>query len=292
MLKEYVAPRALLLALALIASDAALAQTIGPRPFSPPSYGPPPPALTGYQMSQVGSGFNFTFIAEISEVQKFLPAGYSALPTATGATTTGVTVLVTTNSFLNIPTNTTVPSLPNGGPVGFGLYGPFESFDLVVGTLNPVGVFESVFIARFVSNVEIAEVRNAFSGAIDTRYAAIKVSFVKEAGVGRMKVVVDDPDFGLKVTAVQTGADTIVASPRGFPPFGFGLHTLNTTVSPPTLGAGGVFSASSNNSAVFTDPAAIEVPRQALRLAGGRLKTLSVIPGNFFFEQEVFVKYN
>lgn len=292
MLKEYVARPALLVALALASFSHSAQAQIGPQLFSPPSYGPPPPALTGYQTSQFVTGGNFTFIAEISEVQKFLPAGYTALPTSAGATTTGVTALVTTNSFLTVAQNTTVPSLPSGAPVQFGTYGPFESFDLVVGTLNPANVFESVFIARFVNNVEIAEIRNAFSGTIDTRYAPIRVAFRKEAGLARMKVVVDDPDFGLKVTAVMTGPDTIVATPRNFPPFGFGLHTVNTTVSPPTLGAGGLFTSSASNSAVFTDPAAIEVTRQALRLAGGRLQTLSVRPGNFFFNSEIYLKYN
>lgn len=283
MLKEYVAHHArriLIVAAALTIADVASAQiTPTVRPFPPPSYGATAPAVQGYELSQFGNGFNFSFTISLSEAQKLLPAGYTALPTTAGGTTTGIVALVTINNLLT-------EHLPNG-PL---THGPYESFDLALGTLNPSGVFESVLIARFVNNQEIVDLRQQYSGTIDTRYADIRVAFRKEGGVARMKVVVDDPDLGLKVTAVETGSDLIVASPRGFPPFGFNLGVVNTLVSPPTPGRGSVFAFSSDNSATFTDATALEVTRQQLRLAGGKVKVLGTAPGNFFFNQEVLVK--
>ena len=67
---------------------------------------------------------------------------------------------------------------------------------------------------------------------------------------------------------------------------------MNTLVSPPTPGRGSRFAFSSDNSATFTDASALDVPRQQLRLAGGKVKILGTQPGNFFFNQEVFVKLN
>ncbi len=287
MAREHIArhaPRILALALALTFTHVAIAQTPPPfRPFTPPTYGVAQPALQGYELSQFANGFNFSFTVALSEIQKFLPAGYTALPTAAGGTTTGIAVLVTYNNLMTVT--------PAGGGTALpATYGPFETFDLAVGTLNPQGVFQSVLIARFVNNQEIVDLRNQFSGTIDTRYADIKVRVRKEAGLVRMKVDVDDPDFGLKVTAAETGSDFIFASPRNFPPLGLG--TVNTTVSPPTVGRSSVFSFSADNSATFTDPAALDVTRQQVRLAGGKVKILGTAPGNFFFNQEVAVKLN
>src|SRR5262245_17722453 len=101
MFRDHVVARALkarvLFALGtlLIASGAAVAQTaIGPRPFVPALYpGDVPIGVQGYEMAQYFSGFNFSFTVNVAEVQKFLPAGYMAIPATPGGTIIGIVAI-------------------------------------------------------------------------------------------------------------------------------------------------------------------------------------------------------
>src|SRR5262245_14568745 len=145
----------------VFASGAALAQTaIGPRPFAPPSYpGDVPLSVQGYESSQYSSGFNFSFTVDLAEVQKFLPAGYTAIPTTPGGTTTGIVAIFGSQTLLTL--TSPIPGFAAG------TYGPYETFDLSVAAFAPPIApgfpprFELVFLTRFVNNAEIVDLRNA-----------------------------------------------------------------------------------------------------------------------------------
>src|SRR5688572_19173726 len=148
----------LAMATLLIGTSAFAQSPIGPRPLPPPSYGPPSsPALTGYQVSQFSpQGFAFTLTVDLAEVQGFLPAGYTPIPSTPGAATATVTAIVGYQNMLTLKTAT--------GGFAPGTYGPFDSFDLVVPALTPPGSlrpFEVVSLARFVNNSEIVDLRTA-----------------------------------------------------------------------------------------------------------------------------------
>lgn len=279
----------------LIASGAAVAQTpIGPRPFAPPSYpGNVPPIIQGYEVGQYSSGFNFSFTVNLTEVQKFLPAGYTAIPTAPGGTTTGIVAIFGYQTLITL--TSPIPGFAAG------TYGPFETFDLSVACFGPPPApglpprFELVFLTRFVNNAEIVDLRNAFGGPGETRFADIEVR-MREGAAGqlRMRGKAEDADSGLKVAAVLTGPAEIVTQLRhqsilpGVPVLP--LRAVNSTVSPPTPSTFGFFTASSELPAPLTDPAALDVNAQQLRLAGGKIKILGVVPGSFFLNQEILFK--
>ena len=181
----------------IIASSAAVAQTaMGPRPFAPPVYaGDVPLGVQGYEVSQYSSGFNFSFTVDLAEVQKFLPVGYTAIPTTPGGTTTGIVGIFGYQTLLTL--TSPIPGFASG------TYGPFETFDLSVACFGPPAApglpprFELVFLTRFVNNAEIVDLRNAFGGPGETRYADIEVR-MREGAAGqlRMRGKAEGADFG------------------------------------------------------------------------------------------------
>jgi hypothetical protein len=269
------------LALSFALAGPAVTQTaIGPRPLPPPSYGPSatiPPAA--FSHSQFTNGFNFHFDVDLAEAQKFLPAGYTAIPSVPGGTTAPVVAIFAHQALLTLTHDV--------GGFAAGTYGPFDTFDLSIAALPPPGsprVFEVVFLARFVNNSEIADIRTALNGPGETRLADIEVKVREGFGELRMKGSVEAPDLGLKVVATMTGPDEIAAQLRESP---LPLRSLNTDVTPPLPATVGVSFASQDNTATLTDPAALDIGAKQIRLPAGKMKTLGAGPGAFFLNSEV-----
>jgi hypothetical protein len=272
----------LAIGIALVLAHGAMAQSpIGPRVSAPPSYGPPvSPAMLGHEATQITTGFNLNFTVEIAEIQKFLPAGYTPIPSAPGATTTSVIGIFASQVMLRL-----------NAPVGSfqpGTYGPYESFDLALGCFTPPGslrTFESVFIGRFVNNAEIADLRAAFGAPGETLLADIDIRIIEGFGEVRMKGRVEEPTSGFKVVAEETGPAEVTVQLRQFGPIP--LRSTNFQVSPPTAGTGALFTTSSDNTA---NTNVLDVGAKQIRLGGKKLKVLDVVPGNFFYNSEVHLK--
>jgi hypothetical protein len=271
---------------ALVISASAFAQTpIGPRPLPPPSYGAPPsPALVGYQVSQFSpQGFIFNIEVSLEQIKAFLPAGYTPAPSAAGATTATVTAVVGYQNLLTLQS-----------PVGDfapGTYGPFDSLDLVVPAFTPPGSpqpLEVVWLARFVNNSEIVDLRTALLGAGATQLADIDLHVQETGGEMRIKARVRDFDFGLWLAASVIAPAEIAAQVRNRGPLP--ARSMNSLVSPPTPAAGGL-TAVSSDSAPASEPAAFEL-FGAIRLSGGRLHMLAVHPATVYWNNETFNKVN
>jgi hypothetical protein len=269
---------------ALVIGTSAFAQSpTGPRPLPPPSYGPPPsPALIGYQASQFSpQGFAFTLTVDLAEVQGFLPAGYTPIPSTPGAATATVTAIVAYQNMLTLQ-NPTAGFAP-------GTYGPFDSFDLVVPALTPPGSlrpFEVVSLARFVNNSEIVDLRTALLGAGATQLADITVKAQEKEGELRINARIHDFDFGLRVVASVSTPAEVASQVRNQGPLP--ARSVNSLVSPPTPAAGGL-TAVSSDSAARSAPEAFEFSG-ALRLSGGRLQVLAANPGTAYWNNEIFNK--
>jgi len=269
---------------ALVVGTSAFAQSpIGPLPLPPPSYGPPTsPALAGYQASQFSpQGFGFRLEVTLADVQGFLPAGYTAIPSAPGATTATVTAIVGYQNLLTLqnPTGSFAP----------GTYGPFDSFDLVVPALTPPGSsrpFEVVSLARFVNNSEIADLRTALLGTGATQLADITVKTLEKDGALTITARVRDLDFGLRVVASVTTPAEVASQARNQAPLP--ARNVNSLVSPPTPATSGL-TAVSGDSAARSAPEAFTFSG-AIRLSGGRLNVLTASPGTAYWNNETFNK--
>jgi hypothetical protein len=268
----------------LVIGTAAFAQTpVGPRPLPPPSYGPPPsPAMIGYQSSQFSpQGFAFTLDVNLTDVQGFLPAGYTAIPSTPGATTATVTGIVASQNMFTLRTGT--------GEFAAGTYGPYDSFGLVVAALTPPGSlrpFEVVSLGRFVNNSEIVDLHNALTGAGSTQLADITVRILEEDGDLRIKANVRDFDFGLRVNASVTTPAEVASQVRNQGPLPG--RSVNALVSPPTPAAGGL-TAVSSDSAARSAPEAFTFSG-AIKLSGGKLTVLAANPGTAYWNNEVYNK--
>jgi hypothetical protein len=269
---------------ALVIGTSALAQSpIGPRPLPSPSYGPPAsPALTGYQASQFSpQGFAFRLDVDLAEVQGFLPAGYTPIPSTPGATTATVTAVVAYQNMLTLQNPT--------GDFAPGTYGPFDSFDLVVPALTPPGSprpFEVVSLARFVNNSEIADLRTALLGSGATQLADITVKAVEKDGELHLSAKVRDFDFGLRVVASVTTPAEVASQVRNSAPLP--ARNVNSLVSPPTPATSGL-TAVSSDSAARSAPDAFTFTG-AIRLSGGQLHVLAANPGTAYWNNETFNK--
>jgi hypothetical protein len=255
----------------------------GPRPLPPPSYGPPPsPALIGYQASQFSpQGFAFTLSVDLVEVQGFLPAGYTPIPSTPGATTATVTAIVAYQNMLTLQTAI--------GEFAPGTYGPFDSFELVVPALPPPGSlrpFEVVSLAKFVNNSEIVDLRTALLGSGATQLADITIRAQEKEGELRLNARIQDFDFGLRVVASVSTPAEVTAQVRNQGPLPD--RSVNSLVSPPTPAASGL-TAVSSDSAARSEPEAFEFAG-AIRLSGGRLHVLAANPGTAYWNNEIFTK--
>jgi hypothetical protein len=103
----------------------------------------------------------------------------------------------------------------------------------------------------------------------------------------RMKANVEDPDFGLKIAATQTGAEEIALELRQFGPLV--LRFIDTTANPPVARAGFLVSVAEDlgNNVASSD---VDVSVKQVRLAPGKLKVLEVEPSAFAWSPEVFLK--
>jgi hypothetical protein len=269
---------------ALVIGTSALAQTpVGPRPLPPPSYGPPPsPAMIGYKSSQFSpQGFAFTLDVALADVQGFLPAGYTAIPSTPGATTATVTGVVAYQAMITIPVGTA--EFPAG------TYGPFDSFDLVIPALTPPGSarpFEVVSLARFVNNSEIVDLRTWLTGAGSVQLADITVKAIEENGELRLRAKIRDFDFGLRVNASVTTPAEVASQIRNQGPLPG--RSVNALVSPPTTATSGLTTVSSD-SAARSAPEAFEFSG-AIKLSGGKLTVLAANPGTAYWNNEVYNK--
>ncbi|HEY4215214.1 MAG TPA: hypothetical protein VGM84_27335 [Steroidobacteraceae bacterium] len=279
------------LGISFIAQGAALAQTaIGPWPASPPTYaGTLPLSILGYEQSAYSSGFNFTFTVSTAELQKFLPAGYRPIPTSADGATTQVAAIFGHQVLLTLNTP--------AGDFAAGTYGPFESFDLGTLCFTPPGSpiqIETVYIARYVDNAEISDIRATLDGHGNTHVASIEVRVNEGNDQVRMKGTVEDPGLGLKISAALTGPAEIGTQLRHgtFLPgvSALGARYVDTTVAPPTTNPLKFFTTSAELTATLSDPASLDVTAQQIRLTGGKMKVLGAVPGNFYFNQENLLK--
>lgn len=269
---------------ALVIGTSAFAQTpLGPRPLPPPSYGPPPsPAMINYQSSQFSpQGFAFTLDVALADVQGFLPAGYTAIPSTPGATTATVTGVVAYQNMLTLPVGT--------AEFRAGTYGPFDSFTLVVPALTPPGSarpFEVVSLARFVNNSEIVDLGTWLTGAGTVQLADISVKAIEENGELHLQAKIRDFDFGLRVNASLTTPAEVASQVRNQGPLP--ARNVNALVSPPTT-------ATSGPSTVSSDSAARSAPEAftfsgVIKLSGGKLQVLAANPGTAYWNNEVYNK--
>jgi hypothetical protein len=266
---------------ALVLSASAFAQSaLGPRPFPPPSYGPPTSfPIQGYEFSTFsGHGFIFTLDFDLAEVQKHVPAGYIVLPSPTDPTRASATAILALENFLTL----TVPV----GSFAPGTYGPYESLGIVVVTLAPSGFIEIVSLAPLVNNSEIADIQNTLQGAGSSRLADINVTMKETFGQLQIKAKVEDFDFGLRLNLSLTGPAEVTSQRRVEQPVP--ARAVNTLVSPPTPNARTSVIAK-NDIGGITDPAALVVTGR-LRLAGGKLPIVAARPSGFYWNSESFAK--
>lgn len=282
---SFMRSRALLaMTVVLLGSTAAMAQsTMGPRTTLPPTYGPPTqPLVQGHEATQFSNGFSFQVEATVDEVTRFLPAGYTpAVPT--GATNASITAIFSTQNILKLNVF--------AGEFSPGSYGPFDTFDLVVGARPPGSpVVESVVIARYVNNGAIVDLRNALYGPGTTGYADIDVRTRLSLGQREMTGRVTAEDNGLRIVATQTGLDQIVSSFRNVL-LPLPVRITDFTQYPPVPLGSTQASVSSDLTAQLTDPLALEVAALRVRLgAERRMEILQTRPGSFFLNQERHLK--
>ena len=269
-----------------LASGVAHAQ-VGPLPQPPENYGlPVNPQLAGFEVSLRSSiAFSFSVQVALADVQKVLPAGYTAVPATPGGPNANMTCQFWLQNKIQINANS--------AGVAPGSYGPFNTFDCSVfaspppGQQNPLG-FEQVQLIRYINNSEINDLRNAVDGAGSSRFANIDGRVrTTTGGELRIRASIDDPDSGFKVHATLTAVPVINQQLRQAGPLV--LRFVDVSVVP-TLARNGSNVVVAGDLANITDPAALDLSVKQFRLPGGKLKVLSSAPAVVGFGPEVFYK--
>jgi hypothetical protein len=206
-----------------------LAQTpIGPRTSEPPSYGGSAhPQLAGYELREVAPyGMALFFIVSVSDLQNFLPTGYSPVPIPTDTLHASIQCNLIFHKQL-------VLTSPVGG-FAPGTYGPYNSAEFFVVVNGPSGP-EGMLLTTLVDNTEIVDRLNALRGPNSSRFSDINFEVHERAGEFVMHARVEDPDVGLLLKATITGVPEITTQTRDFGAFIF--RFVNSAVSPPTTNA-------------------------------------------------------
>jgi hypothetical protein len=274
-------------ALALCCASGLAQAQVGPMPQPPESYGAPDqPQLpsTNQASERAIIGFSFNLEVAVAEVQAIVPAGYTALPTVSGGTTTNVMCDLWLQNQLWAPNA--------AGSFARGSYGPFNSFGCYVYAMPPPDQqnalgFEVFQFVRYVNNAAINDLRNAMGGAGSTRFANIDARLVTTTGGEmRMKVSVDDPDSNFKLQATLKTLPVIDQQLRRAGPVV--VRFVDMTSSPMvTRSSFDAFIAV--DSASITEPGALDVAAKKLKLAAGTLTILSVTPASVAYGPEVFL---